>query len=65
MNLTLDLPPDLWEHLREIAGSEGTDVGTAAVAALRDHLDLRRAQVRRCAEEIASEDAELLARLGE
>ncbi|MFL1381395.1 hypothetical protein [Nocardiopsis protaetiae] len=65
MNLTLDLPPDLWEHLRELADAEGTDAATAAVDALRAHLDLRRAQVRRCAEEIAAEDAELLARLGE
>lgn len=65
MNLTLDLPPDLWAHLREIAEAEGADPAATAVAALRTHLDLRRSQVRRCAEEIAAEDAELLARLGE
>ncbi|CAL9534552.1 hypothetical protein SUDANB121_04128 [Nocardiopsis dassonvillei] len=65
MNLTLDLPPELWEHLHELAGAEGTDPATAAAAALRAHLDRRRAEVRRCAEEIAAEDAELLARLGE
>ncbi|MGW9347299.1 hypothetical protein [Nocardiopsis flavescens] len=64
MELTLDLPAPLWARLREIADSEGTDAATAAVSVLRAHLDLRRAEVRRCAEEIAAEDAELLRRLG-
>lgn len=65
MELTLDIPDPLWEHLREIAESEGADPAAVAAAALRDHLARRRAEVRRCAEEIAAEDAELLARLGE
>lgn len=62
----LRLPDDVHAQLKQAAEEDGNSVNTEAVTAISDYLARRQtARVREIAREIAKEDAELLARLGE
>lgn len=62
----LRLPDDVHNRLKQAAEEDGNSVNTEAITAISDYLARRQtARIRELAREIAEEDTELLARLGE
>ena len=65
MAMTLRLPDETQELLKHYAEAEGISAHTAAVVAITDWLERkRREEIRRIAEHVLVDDAELLHRLG-
>ncbi|MFH8979455.1 hypothetical protein [Streptomyces varsoviensis] len=63
--LTIDLPADEWEALRDLADARGAAPGELARESVRRLVDLEESLTRAEAVRLATHHAELLRRLGQ
>ncbi|MFE7114503.1 hypothetical protein ACFU99_03655 [Streptomyces sp. NPDC057654] len=63
--LTIDLPDDEWEALRDLADARGAEPGELARESVRRLVDLEESLTRADAMRLATRHADLLRRLGQ